>query len=194
MNKEELEQYEAQRAMQQPQVDAQQNMSSPQIYDQIQQAQSILVEQTNPKKVVDDIILRLRGIRRNPNGTEVQVATPKLNKKGIETMWFILDSHINQNVILSHLEAQEIENIMESVGNDLVDNLSLNWEGYGIESKTDLDDINNAVLSNIFFALKRAEGQNEKNWLGKISVENISSSPKLSGFGKKDNFWNKFRI
>jgi len=194
MNREEIEAYEMQNALQQPQINAQNNMSTPQLYDQVQQSQSILVEQTNPKKVVDDIILRLRGIRRTPDGREVLVAEPKMNKIGIEKIWFILDSHINQNVILSHLEASEIGNIMETVGSDLVDNLSLNWEKYGIKDKTDLDDINNSVLSNIFFALKRAEGQNEKNWLGKISVENISSQPRIGGFGKKDNFWSKFKL
>ena len=42
-------------------------------------------------------------------------------------------------------------------------------------------------------ALKRAEGQGEKNWLSKISVENISSVPRMS-MNKKEGFWSKFRL
>ena len=67
---------------------------------------------------------------------------------------------------------------MKDVHN-LVKSFSLNWKKYGIKDKTDLDTINNSILVNIFLALKRAEGQGEKNWLSKISVENISNVPRL---------------
>lgn len=193
MDKEILEQYQMQDALQQNQLDANQTMYAPQLQEQVQQNQAVLVEQTNPKKIVKDIILRLRGLYEQPDGTEVRIAEPKLNKDGIEVIWFILDSHINQNIILSHLTDKEIANIMDTLSEDLVDDLSLNWKIYGIKKKTDLDMINNSVLTNIYTALKRAEGQNEKNWLGKISVENINSSSRVPGI-KKEGFWSKFRL
>ena len=116
-----------------------------------------------------------------------------MNKAGIDNLWFILDSHINQNVILSHLTEREIGNMMDTIQEDLVDDLSLNWKEYGIKKKSDLDTINNSVLYNIYLALKRAEGQNEKNWLGKISVENISGASRLPT-PRKEGFWSKFRL
>jgi len=193
MNQEDYEHYQMQEALQQQQLDTQQGMNAPVMQEQMQQAQAILVEQTNPKKIVRDIILRLQGFEEKSDGSKVKIADPKLNKEGIDNIWYILDSHINQNIILSHLVSREIAKIMDSLQNDLVDDLMLNWKEYGITKKTDLDTINNSILVNIYLALKRAEGQNEKNWLGKISVENISNNSRLSPT-KQDTFLSKFKL
>jgi len=137
-----------------------------------------LLKQTNPKKVIKEIILRLQGMEEKANGELVKIAEPKLNKSGIDNVWYILDSHINQNIIYSHLESREIKSIMNQIQKDIVDDLTLNWRDYGIKKKTDLDIINNSILVNIYLALKRAEGQNEKNWISKISIESISNNAK----------------
>ena len=94
---------------------------------------------------------------------------------------------------MSNIILREIQNIMETLSEDLVDDLSLNWKRYGIEKKTDLDTINNSIMVNIYLALKRAEGQNEKNWLSKISVEQISGRGGMVA-PKKESFWSKFRV
>lgn len=193
MDKETYEQYQMQDVLQQRQLDSNQNMYAPQMQEQVQQNQAVLVEQTNPNKVVRDIINRLSGLEERADGTIVKIAEPKLNKLGVENIKFILSSHINQGVILSHLEKRDINNLMDSIQEDLVDDLQLNWKIYGIVRKTDLDAINNSVLYNIYVALKRAEGQNEKNWLGKISVESISSGGRMS-MPKKEGFWSKLRL
>ena len=193
MDKETYEQYQAQEAIQQGAVDAQAMAYAPQLQEQFQQSQAVLVEQTNPKKIVKSIMLRLQGLKENPDGTTVVIAEAKMNKAGIDNVWFILDSHINQNVILSHLDIKEIQQIMDSLSEDIVDDLSLNWKRYGITKKTDLATINNSILMNIYIALKRAEGQNEKNWLGKISVENITGGSRLNAT-KKESFWSKFKV
>lgn len=193
MQQEEYEAYQMQDAIQQGMYERQQSVSAPQLAEEMQRQQAVLVEQTNPKKIVEDVMLRLRGVERKGDGTLFAVATPKMNKIGLERIWFILESHINQNVILSHLEEEEIRHIILSLSDDLVDCLALNWRSFGIRDKTDLDDINNSVLCNIYFALKRAEGQNEKNWLGKISIENISAGNRFPSM-KKESFWSKFKI
>lgn len=193
MDQETAEQFQAQAALQAQNAQAQQQAYAPQLFEQVQQRSAVLVEQTNPKRIVKDIVLRLKGMELLPNGQEHSVAAPKMNKRGIEKMSFILESHINQNVILSHLNEQEIASMINSLSEDLVDSLALNWREFGIKDKTDLDDINNSVLMNVFLALKRAEGQNEKNWLGKISVENIGSGVQMPGV-KKGGFWDKFKF
>ncbi|KKN06154.1 hypothetical protein LCGC14_1080120 [marine sediment metagenome] len=193
MNNEEAEAYKAQESLQAQGIEGQQAPYLPQIHEQVQQAQAILVEQTNPNKIVEAIMLRLRGMKKNPDGSETKVGEPKMNEKGIKEIWFKLDSFINQNIILSHVDNKEITNIMNAVSRTLVLDLQLNWREYGITKKTDLDAINDTVLINIYMALKRAEGQGEKNWLSKISVENISSVPRMS-MNKKEGFWNKFRL
>jgi len=193
MNREELEKFQMDESLQQQQLDAQQSMYAPQVMEQMQQGQAVLVEKTNPKNTVNEIILRLRGLEILPDGTTKKISEPKMNKEGIDNIWYILDSHINQNVILSHLDNREIAHIMHVLQEDVVDDLSLNWKRYGITKKTDLDIINNSVLINIFLSLKRAEGQNEKNWLKGISFENISGGNRLQS-GKKEGFFSKFRL
>lgn len=193
MNSEETEGYQAQQNLQQQEIEGQQAMYAPQIHEQVQQAQAVLVEQTNPNKVVEAIILRLRGKKKNPDGSETQVSAPKMNEIGIENMWFILDSFVNQHITLSHFDSSTIKNMMRQIAKDLTLDLQLNWREYGIKKKTDMDTISNSILININACFKRAEGQGEKNWLSKISVEQISSAPHLSR-QKKDNFWSKFRL
>jgi len=193
MDKETAEQYQAQEALQRQAQQAQSQAMAPQLFQQVQERNAVLVEQTNPKRIVKDIVLRLKGMELAPNGQEIEVATPKMNQKGIEKMSFLLESHINQNVILSHLNETEITSMITTLGDDLVDSLALNWREFGIQDKTDLDDINNSILMNVFLALKRAEGQNEKNWLGKISVESIGSGSSMPT-AKKGGFWDKFKL
>ncbi len=189
----EIDPYVAQEILNRQEIEAQQSMNAPQMHEQMQQQQAILVEQTNPKKVVEDIMLRLRGLRKNPDGSESKIGDPKMNETGIKEMWFKLESFINQNVILSHLDKREISKLMDFLSKSLVVDLQLNWKEYGITKKTDLDAINDTVLGNIYFALKRAEGQGEKNWLSKISIENISGAPRIKGM-KGGGFLEKFKL
>lgn len=193
MQKEEYEHYQMQEALQKQQLDLQQSLYAPQMQEQVAQSQAVLVEQTNPDKVVKVIMLRLMGKKEQPDGTLIQVAEPKMNKEGLEDVWFILDSHINQNVIFSSLTDKEISRIMDVIQDNLTDNISLNWKRYGMKKQTDLDTVSDSILVNIFLALKRAERQNEKNWLGRISFENVSGSSKLPSM-KKEGFWSKFRL
>jgi hypothetical protein len=193
MNQEDLENYQMQEALQRNQLDTQTAINSPQMFEQMSQNQAIMVQETNPRKIVEEIMLRLRGIEKKSDGTLVKVTEPKMNEYGLGRIWFVLQSHINQNVILSHLVIEEIRPLMTALSEDLVDSLALNWKDFGIKNKTDLDDINNAILINIYLALKRAEGQNEKNWLGKISIENISGGSNLPKM-KKEGFWDKFKL
>lgn len=193
MDQENYDHYQMQNALQQQQIDAQQMAYMPQLHEQAQQNQAVLVAQTDPKRVVKEIVLRLKGLEEKPDGSLIQVSQPKMNKEGIDNVIFMLDSHINDNIRLSHLTNDEIGHIMDSLQEDLVDDLTLNWRHYGIKRKTDLDSINNSILINVFNILKRAEGQNEKNWLGKISWENISGMQRLPQ-PKKESWLNKFRL
>jgi len=193
MQQENYEQYQAQEALQKQQIEGQQGIYAPQIAEQIQQSQAIIIEQTNPNKIVKEIMLVLRGQEENSRGEIEQVGVPKMNEEGLRNIWVWCKGAINQGIILSHYEDWEIGNIMNAFQEDLVDDLALNWKQYGIQNKTDLDLINNIVLININSALKRALGQNEKNWLGKISIENISGMSRIPK-PRKESFWNKFRL
>lgn len=192
MNREQYEAYLAQSSLQGQANDSQTTLYAPQLAEQVQQSQAVLVEQTNPNKVIYEIILALRNQEENEFGEIKQLGPPIVNEVGVHRLRFIMRSVINQNTILSHLEDKQISKLMIQLSNDVVDDLTLNWRSYGVRDKSLLDYIVDAIIYPAYFALQRAWGQNEKNWLGKISVENISNGPRIQP--KKDSIWSKIRL
>jgi len=193
MNKDMYEQYQMQGDIQRQSGELQMSSIAPQMHEQVAQAQAVLVEQTNPDKVLEEITMKLKGQLRNYDGTISQISKPLMNEKGVSRMLFIMSSIINQNTILSHLEDDEISKVMMQLGDDITDDLTLNWKDYGINDKMLLDHIEDAILIPSYFSLKRALGQNEKNWLGKITVENISGGKQFQA-PKKEGLLSKFRL
>lgn len=193
MDKETYDQYQMQSDLASQQSEAQLSAYAPQMQEQVSQAQAVLVAQTNPDKILEEIELKLRGQRLKTDGSIDIISDPLMNKKGISRIIFIMSTVINQNTILSHLEDREISKLIIEIGTDLDLDLALNWRDYGVKDRTMLNHIEKAVVIPAFFALKRALGQNEKNWLGKITLESISGRSGIPS-PKKEGFWTKFRL
>lgn len=187
------QEYYNQQTLQQQQMSNQMNMNAPYMYEQHQQNQAVLVEQTNPNHVIEEVELSLRGYERKYDGTLKKVSEPLMNELGIARIRTMMKGIVNQNTILSHLEENQISKLIIQFSDDLIDDLTLNWKEYGMMDKIMLDYVHDIVVFPAYLALQRALGQNEKNWLGKISVENISNAPRIPS-GKKEGFWNKFRL
>lgn len=187
------DQFIAQQALQRQASQDSSDMYAPQMQEQIQQSQAVLVAETNPDKVVERIILRLEGVRKKLDGSFEKWGEPKLNKYGIDWARYILESCINQNIIMTHLDEKQIAKLIIQLGDSITDDLTLNWKHFGIKSKTDLDIIEDTILFNVYAALNRALGQNEKNWLGRVSIEHISPN---AGFPKpkSEGFLSKFKL
>ncbi len=186
-------QAKAQQTLQQQEIAAQMGMQGMRMFDDMRKNQAILVEQTNPNKIIDDILLTLQGFEKNEDGALKKVSDPVINELGLSRFRLSLRAVINQNTILSHLEKEDIGRLMVNLSQNIGDELELNWKDYGIIDKTLLDTIKDAVLLPAFLALKRAEGQNEKNWLSKISFENLNNAPTIKQ-PKKESWLSKFKI
>ena len=193
MLQEEYDQYLAQSALQSEAAAAQKQLYAPQLREEVQRQEAILVNQTNPDRVVRKIILYLEG-KEEVDGKIVRWGQPKLNPFGIEQIRYILTSYVNQGTILSHHNEQQIAKMMEVISEDLVDDLSLNWRAWGIKNKTDLDVINDSVLIAIFSAFNRSLEQNEKNWLGRITVESLNSGGQKIHPPKDGGWLSKFKL
>jgi len=193
VTQEEYDQYKMQESLQQKGVEGGMVPYTHQMQQDVAQSQAVLVQQTNPIKVLIEIANKLKGYYINPDKSITKISEPLMNKKGISRIMFIMSSIINQNTILSHLEEKEISKIVIQLSDDLTDDLTLNWREYEITDKMMLDHILDAIIFPAYFALKRALGQNEKNWLGKISVEQISGAPRIQP-PKKGGFWSKLRL
>lgn len=193
MQKERQQEYVMQQTLQQQQIDAQMAAQSPYMMQNFKENQAILVEQTNPQRVVEEIELTLKGLERKSDGTYRRRGEPLMNDFGVNSLFPLMKSLINQGTILSHYEKKEIMRIMKEISNKLADELMLNWKEYGIKDKSHLDTVFMVIVFPAYSAMNRALEQNEKNWLSKISVENITNSPKISN-AKKESFWSKLKL
>ena len=196
MDEDTYSQYEAQNAIQEEANHAQKHLAAPQMVHNQQQMQAVLVEQTNPKNVIKEIEYSLMNVEVQPDGTLISLGDPIMNNDGINKMKFIMRSIINQNTILSHLKDQEINKIILNLSDNIIDDLTLNWKEYGIKDKIALDHVVDSIIFPSFMALKRACNQNEKNWLGKVTVESITGG---GGGGmrkpkRQSGFWEKFKL
>ena len=183
----------AQEILAQQQIAAQYGMQSLGMMQDFQQNQAILVNQTNPNKIADEIILSLKGQKRNADGTLTQIYAALMNEIGIGRVEFLLRPIVNQGTVLSHTEKEEIGRLLNHIADSFTDELAINWKEYGVTDKSYLDSVIDCFTIPAFFALKRSEGQNEKNWLGRISVENINNAPRIQA-PKKESWLSKFKL
>ena len=183
--------YENDSRIKQEEAMAQTNLYAPTLHDQVQQHQAVVLEQVNPKKVVEDIMLELDGKEKDENGDIKVIGRPFMNEEGLQMIKIKLRSIVNQNSIMSHLDDGDIRRLMFLLAGNLRVDIGLNWREYGIVDRTTCDTIMDIVIVNAFTALKRAREQNEKNWLGRITVESINSAKREN---KKEGFLSKFKI
>ena len=173
MQPEYYDQYAAQSALQSQAGESQNLPYAPQMQEQVMQTQAVLVAQINPDKILKDIILKLKGLREDFEGKYIKEGPALMNSSGISLIKFALSSVLNQSTVLSHLEDREINKIVIYIHDNLIRDLAKNWRSYEIRDREMLNHIEGAVIVPTLLALKRALGQNEKNWLGRITVENI---------------------
>lgn len=186
--------YQYQKDLKGMELDANRTLYAQQLQQESHASQAALVEQTNPLKILMDIEFKLRGERMIGYGESVKIVKfgePIMNDMGISRMIFLLSSIVNQNTIFAHLQDEEINKLIIKISDDIVDDLTLNWNDYGIKDKMLLDYIVDALVIPSFMALKRAWRQNEKNWLNKTVVESITTSPRLPQ--KKESFMSRFK-
>lgn len=195
MNEEYLdpfEQYRMQAALTERQGDNQQKLYAPQIQEQIAQAQAVVIAQTDPIKVLKEIQLRMNGKIKNSDGEEEQLWEPVMNQKGIGRMMFLLNSVLNDSTRLASTKEDKTSKIMIQFSNDVTRDLANHWREYGIMDMSMCDFIVNSMILPALLVLTRSEDRNEKNWLGRVSFENINPA---SQYKKEKSSWiEKFKL
>lgn len=173
-------------------IDGNRQLYAQQLKNEVQVVQAAIIEQTNPKKILEDIELKLSGLRYNFQGKLIRSSEPIMNERGISRMIFLLSSIVNQHTILSHLEDKDINSLIIKIGDDIVDDLTLNSDDYDVRDKMMLDFIVDAMVIPSFIALKRALKQNEKNWLNRTVVESVSNAQRP--MPRRDSFIDRFKM
>jgi len=135
-----------------------------------------LVEQTNPKDVLKEIEMTLKGAVYNSLKEEWVIdenSSPIVNDLGINSLMADARGIINQNTILSNLTTEEISKMIIRLGRSIKNKIKMNWKEFDID-KSNLDTAIFSVTDPAFTALKRAMGEGEKRFL-KTSVRAVES-------------------
>lgn len=160
----------------------------PTIHQQLQDSQAIILQQIDPKKVVNEVLLELSGLKENSDGDFVRIRKPYMNRRGLDNIRIRMKATINQNTIMSSLEDKDIRNLMLQLARDLAFDIALNWQEYGIRDRAICNTVMNIILLNSFIALKRSEGQNEKRFLKGIAFENVGGATTAAN-KRKEGGW-----
>jgi hypothetical protein len=124
--------------------------------------EGILQFQINCEEIIDELEHKLRGevlsidektgsqkwIRRDK-------ASPLINDAGISKISTILRAHLTKVFILSDIEDAQIINFTESIGENLIDELFLNWEEYEIPSISTASIIIDMVTHTVFATFRK---------------------------------------
>ena len=135
-----------------------------------------LVEQTNPKEVLKEIELTLKGWRYDSVKQDWVMpvdAEPIVNELGLNSLMADARSVINQNTILSNFKIEQISLIIIRLGRTIKNKIKMNWKEFGID-KSNLDTAVFAVTDPAYASLMRAKDEGEKRFL-KTSVRAVES-------------------
>lgn len=150
---------------------------------------------TNPENDLYKMELALRNMMLDKDGNPKKVGEPLLNEDGVSSVVGQVQAIVNQTTVMSNFEkSQQIEMLVDFLGDTLAKDLMVNREFYGINSKSARDKIYYITLTSAYICMKRAFMEGEKRfWKGsqqeiKQTISSDQSSPgffkKLLGFGK----------
>lgn len=192
MDQDQMDHYLMQKDLQQQQADSQTTLYAPQLQEQIAQNQAVVIAETDPRKDIMDLIREFRGLEEI-NGEYKQTRDSIMNEKGINRITQILRPMMINTIRFTRLREKMINNFTKQILNDLTTDLGLNWREYGIKDRSACDHVVDSVAVLIFSMLSRSEDQNEKNWIGKISFENVSPQTHLNR-PKKESWIDRFKL
>lgn len=165
---------------------------------------SLVQWQLDPEQIKEDIVHQLKGeVFDYKDKKWIRQGNPLLNEKGVNGIATILLSVINRNILLSSLDDEDIRKFVIEVANNLTDDLTVNYEEYGIgENFPVLDHVIDLVKINVFAALSRAKagsdgiGATQKfltttQRFHETSVVN-NQSPARNQQNNRSSFWNAF--
>ena len=141
-----------------------------------------IIEKLDPKKVIRDIELTLKGLREDEFGNVEQVREPLMNEKGINSL--MLDVAANLNIVFSKIDEQFVGNEVVLIGDIVVNKLMMCWEEYGCK-ESELSSIVNLICLNSYCALNRAVDGFAMGKIGRITQEQFMH------FGNQEDMKNK---
>lgn len=120
--------------------------------------------QLDPKDVLDEIELQLRGLEFREKKGLVRFRTPYMNDEGIGSVKILIRAHLTASNALSVLEKKEMMSIALGCAHLINDELFLKGFKWGVNLE-DVAFINNIVEDSIYIFLTRAVDGGERERL-----------------------------
>ena len=162
----------------------------PDLQERMAQSQAVVIAQTDPLKVLENIKLQLEGKIRTSDDVIEVYRKPIMNQLGIGRIMFLMSAVINDNTRFSHFDDRTVKKIILKLADDLTNDLAERWREYGIEDRSMCDFVIDAVIIPSLAVLMRALEQNEKNWIGRIAFESINQNQPR----KKEGILDKLKL
>jgi hypothetical protein len=151
---------------------------------------------TNPDKEIRKMELTFRSMLEDDNGGLIKIGgeegwQPLMNEYGISSIIGIVQSIVNQVTIMSHLEQEEIEKLVDLLADTLVATLMVNRVRFGINSFSARNEIFFTAISTGYVCMKRAAQGGERRFL-KGSVQEIKQHIESGGGRNRGGLMSQF--
>lgn len=155
-----------------------------------------LVAQTSPDNQLLEIQMRIKGyLKNNMTGDweKVESDAPEPSKLLVARYISYLSSLLNDNTRFTNLSSGEINSLMKTIIEWLVDDLDANAEDYKLSQEyTERTRIGHILLNTTFMVLKRSQnGMESRRIFNAVNLsETFSNQPqKKGGFMEALKFW-----
>lgn len=145
-----------------------------------------IVTLTNPRNLLHELDLKLRG-KREINGKTQKVGDALLNDEGVNSVLSQVESIVNQVTVMGWLKDEEIKGLMDFLADTLAKDLMMNRVKYEIHHTSARDRVYFSALTTAFITMKRAYEEGDRRfWKGSVqevrtTVENQNKKKGLFG-------------
>jgi len=141
--------------------------------------QSFMQELTNPVRILTNMELRLKRKQYDRLGNLITYGQPLLNNLGVADVRSIVESAVNQVMILSRIEKEEVREIGIQTAEALIDLLMTKYRLYEIDAENNYRNKNavrtqimTIAMNTIHSVLSRARmGDDKRFWKGGINEQ-----------------------
>lgn len=154
-----------------------------------------IIALTDPENQLISLELMYKGKKLDQNGEVVDIGTPLMNDKGVNSVMGVIRGIVSQVTIMGNLGKQEIPNLMDFIGDTLSIDLMMNKREYNIQDETVRYKIYFTALTSAFICLKRSYEEGDRRfWKGSTyeavirqqgDNQNQSFLSKVFGWGGK---------
>lgn len=132
-----------------------------------------IIEKIDPAIIAERIKHQLLGEeyeQKSDTWKSVKDRKPYVNDAGADKLCSMFSSVVNSNASMTNLTDKEINRIMVSFGDALIDLITFKYEEFDIKVD-EAEAIKEIIINNAFFCLKRSYQQGERKFLGKAYKE-----------------------